>query len=156
MVRSAAKTPDAYLDELPDDRREVISAMRKLIRKNLPRGYDETVNWGMLCYEVPLSRYPDTYNGQPLAYVALAAQKNNYAIYLTTAYADLGLGETLRDAFANEGKKLDMGKSCIRFKKLDDLPLEALGKFIAATPPDKLIAIHEALHPPKKSKKKKA
>src|SRR5688572_20852610 len=154
MVRSAAKTPDAYLDELPDDRREVISAMRKLIRKNLPKGYDETVNWGMLCYEIPLSRYPDTYNGQPLAYVSLAAQKNNYAIYLTTAYTDLGLGETLRDAFANEGKKLDMGKSCIRFKKLDDLPLEAIGKFIAATPPDKLIAIHEAVHPPKKSKKK--
>jgi Domain of unknown function (DU1801) len=156
MVRSDAKSPDTYLDELPDDRREVVSALRKLIRKNLPKGYDETVNWGMLSYEIPLDRYPETYNGQPLGYVALAAQKNNYALYLTTAYTDPVQGEALREAFAKAGKKMDMGKSCLRFKKLEDLPLDALGKFIAATPPEKLIAIHEAVHPPKPQSKSKS
>jgi uncharacterized protein YdhG (YjbR/CyaY superfamily) len=152
MVRSEAKTADEYLSELPEERRAVVSELRSLIRRNLPGGYAESVNWGMLSYEVPLERYPDTYNGQPLSYVALAAQKNNYALYLTTAYADPKQGEALRAAFARAGKKLDMGKSCLRFRKVDDLPLDALAKFIAATPPEKLIAIHEAVHPPKKKK----
>lgn len=153
MVRSEAKTADEYLRDLPEERRAVVSELRAFIRRNLPGGYAESVNWGMLSYEVPLERYPDTYNGQPLSYVGLAAQKNNYALYLTTAYADPEQGEALREAFAKAGKKMDMGKSCLRFRKLDDLPLDALGKFIASTPPEKLIAIHEAVHPPKKKTK---
>src|SRR5688500_20280053 len=132
MVRSAAKTPDAYLDELPHDRREVISAMRKLIRKNLPKGYDETVNWGMLCYEIPLSRYPDTYNEQPLAYVALAAQKNNYALYLMRQPSNAVLMDRLAAAYEAAGRKFDMGKSWLRFKALDELRLDISGDIVSA------------------------
>lgn len=152
MVRSAAKSVDEYLSELPEDRREVVATVRDLVRKSLPKGYEEAVNWGMLCYEIPLSRYPDTYNGQPIGYVALAAQKNNYALYLMSAYTDPAQDAALREAFAKAGKKMDMGKSCLRFKKLDDLPLDAIGRFIAATPPEKLIERVEAVHPPKPAK----
>lgn len=154
MVSSAAKTVDEYLAQLPDDRRETIAELRKLIRKRLPKGYVEAISYGMLSYEIPLEKYPGTYNGQPLSYVALAAQKNYYALYLITPYMDPALGAELKEAFAKAGKKMDMGKSCLRFKKLDDLPLPAIGKVIAATPPAEYIAMHEAVHGTKKSAKK--
>ncbi len=121
----------------------MIAEMRKLIRKNIPRGYDEAVGSGMLCYQIPLKRYPDTYNGQPLAYVALASQKNYFALYLMGAYGDPVQAKALKDAFARAGKKLDMGKSCLRFRKLDDLELDAVAKVIASTPPDAYIAMYE-------------
>jgi hypothetical protein len=102
------------------------------------------MNWGMISYELPLSSYPRTYNGQPLSYVALAAQKNHYALYLMHAYPGSEQGKQLAEAFKRAGKKLDMGKSCLRFKALDDLPLEEVGRVIASTPPEKLIAQYEA------------
>ena len=83
MVSSKETTPAAYLASLPAERRKVIAAVRAVIRKNLPKGYVESMNWGMIAYEIPLSRYPVTYNKQPLMYLALAAQKNNYAFYMT-------------------------------------------------------------------------
>lgn len=153
MVRSAAKTVDEYLAGLPDDRREVVSEVRKLIRKHLPKGYEEAVNFGMLCYQIPLAKYPDTYNGQPLGYVALASQKNYCALYLMTPYMDPAQADELKAAFDKAGKKMDMGKSCLRFKTTDDLPLPALGKIIASTPPAQYIEMHEAVHPPKARKK---
>ena len=143
MVRSAAATVDAYLAELPEERRQVVTAIREVIRRNLPPGYVETMNWGMISYEIPLDRYPATYNNQPLGYAALAAQKNNYALYLTGAAGDERQAEQLRAAFAKAGKKLDMGKSCVRFRKTDDLPLDAIGEIVAATPPDAFIAQYE-------------
>src|SRR5690349_6776635 len=88
MARSAANTVEEYLEELPAERRAVISTVRKVILNSLPKGYQETMNWGMISYEVPLSRYPTTYNGQPLAYAALAAQKNHYAVYLNGIYQE--------------------------------------------------------------------
>lgn len=154
MVRSAAKTVDEYLAELPDDRREAVTEVRKLIRKHLPKGYEETLNWGMLCYQVPLAKYPDTYNGQPLGYVALASQKNYCALYLMTPYMVPAQLDELKAAFDKAGKKMDMGKSCLRFKTTDDLPLPALGKIIASTPPAEYIAMHEAVHSKKKSASK--
>lgn len=158
MVSSAAKTVDEYLAQLPDDRREVVAEVRKLIRKHLPKGYVEAVNWGMLCYEIPLEKYPDTYNGQPLGYVALAAQKNYCALYLPTPYIDPAQAEALKEAFEKAGKKMDMGKTCLRFKTTDDLPMPALGKLIASTPPAEYIGMYEAARaatkPAKKSKKK--
>src|SRR5687768_11531449 len=96
MVKSAATNVDQYLAELPEERRGVMTAVRKLIRKNLPKGYVESMNWGMICYEIPLEQYPDTYNGQPLAYVALAAQKNKYSLYLTGMYGSEEKDEELR------------------------------------------------------------
>jgi hypothetical protein len=152
MARSAAPSADAYLAELPEDRRAVIAAVRKLVRKHLPKGYEESVNWGMLCYQIPLARYPDTYNGQPLGYVALASQKNYCALYLMAVYMDPAQTKALQEAFAKSGKKLDMGKSCLRFRTLDDLPLDAIGRLIASTPPEKFIAMNESVHPPKKKR----
>ncbi len=145
MVSSRAATADDYLDELPDDRRAVVATLRKLIVKSLPKGYVETMRWGMLTYEIPLSRYPDTYNGQPLSYVALAAQKNNYSLYLMGVYGDKKLEKLLRDSFKAAGKKLDMGKSCVRFKRLDDLPLDTIGRIIAATPVNAYLERYESV-----------
>ncbi len=144
MVQSAAATVKAYLDELPAERRAVIAKVRAAIRRNLPPGYEEAMGFGMITYSVPLARYPKTYNGQPLLYVALAAQKNNYALYLTCVYSDPARAAALRDAFAKIGKKPDMGKSCVRFRKLEDLPLEAIGTLIAGMPVAEYLVRHEA------------
>lgn len=143
MARSAAATVADYLDALPPERRAVIAEVRKVIRRNLPKGYQEVMNWGAITYELPLERYPNTYNGQPLCYAALAAQKNHFALYLMTVYGDKKLEQELREAFKRAGKKLDMGKSCVRFKAVDQLPLDAIGRIIAAVPPDKYIAAYE-------------
>lgn len=143
MARSAATTVDAYLAELPPERRAVAAALRALILEYLPHGYVETISWGMPSYEVPLSRYADTYNGQPLGYVAFAAQKNGYSLYLSGVYTDPDKDAALRAAFAQAGKKLDRGKACVRFKRLDDLPLPAIGALIAVIPVTDFIAGHE-------------
>ena len=144
MPQSRAATVDAYLDELPPARRAVVAAVRDLVRDNLRAGYQESMAFGMIGWGVPRERYPDTYNKQPLGYVALAARKGYYALHLMCAYMDPADDARLRAAFAAAGKKLDMGKSCLRFRRLDDLPLDALGAFIAATPPDALVAKYEA------------
>jgi uncharacterized protein YdhG (YjbR/CyaY superfamily) len=144
MASSTSFTVDGYLDELPPDRRHVVSVVRAVVREHLPEGYEEAMNWGMICYEIPLARYPNTYNKQPLAYVALAAQKHHYALYRTGVYGDEDREARLRAAFAAAGKKLDLGKSCLRFRTLDDLPLDAIGEAVAALPPEVLIARYEA------------
>jgi uncharacterized protein YdhG (YjbR/CyaY superfamily) len=128
MARSSASTPEQYLAELPPERREVVAAVREVILENLPEGYQEAMNWGMIAYEVPLERCPDTYNGQPLMYMALAAQKNHYAVYTMGVYMTPGGEDWVRTEFEEAGKKLDMGKSCIRFRKLEQLPLEVIGR----------------------------
>ncbi len=147
MASNPATTVAKYLASLPPERRKVVAAMRKLVLKHLPAGYKETMGWGMIGYGSPLEVYPDTYNGQPLCYAALAAQKNHYALYLMCAYADTRQYAALEKAFTRAGKRLDMGKSCLRFKEIEDLPLEAIGKVIASTPPKKFIAIYEASRP---------
>lgn len=144
MVSSTAKTPEEYLLSLPEDRRAVIGAVRHLILENLPPGYVETINWGMLSYEIPLETFSDTYNDQPLSYIGLAAQKNYYALYLMSIYAVPTLYQKLLDGFKAIGKKPDIGKSCVRFKKLEDLPLEALCQLIAAVTPEKYIKVYKS------------
>lgn len=150
MAQSKAATVDEYLAELPEERRAVVKRMRELIRKNLPKGYQEEIGYGMINYVVPLSRYPDTYNKQPLAYVALSAQKNHYSLYLLGAYMDPQQTAAIEEAFEDEGKRLDMGKSCLRFKKPEDLPLASLGKVIAGMRPDELIRHYESSRPARK------
>lgn len=144
MVKSAATTVSAYLKELPAERRAVISAVRDVIVRNLPKGYEETMNWGMISYQIPLESYPDTYNKQPACYASLAAQKNHYAVYLMGI--DDAKRKLLADAFKKLGKKMDMGGSCLRFKKLEDIPLDTVGKLIASTKPAELIERMEAAH----------
>jgi hypothetical protein len=143
MASSKATTVEEYLQELAADRRSDIEAVLTVIRKNLPKGYREAMAFGMIGYCIPLEKYPDTYNKQPLGYAALAAQKNYNALYLNSVYADPVQEKALRDGFDAAGKKLDMGKSCIRFKRADDLPLDVIGDVIASTSPDQFIAIYE-------------
>ncbi|HKS05100.1 MAG TPA: DUF1801 domain-containing protein [Gemmatimonadaceae bacterium] len=149
MAQSKAPTVTAYLQELPADRRAVVTKVRDVVRKNLPKGYEEAMLWGMITYCVPLKRLPDTYNQQPLCYVALAAQKNYYAIYLMSAYTTKDADKSFRDAYKATGKKLDMGKSCVRFKSLDDLPLELIGRTVAATSVDAWIDTYVKSRPKK-------
>jgi uncharacterized protein YdhG (YjbR/CyaY superfamily) len=144
VVQSKASTPEEYLAELPEDRRQVVEAVRRVILDNLPEGYEESMTWGMPSYEIPLARYPSTYNKQPLAYAALAAQKNHFSLYLMSVYSDSDGESSLREQFAAAGKKLDMGKSCVRFRKLDDLPLDVIARVIAATPAEVHIQRYEA------------
>jgi hypothetical protein len=146
MARSAATTVAGYLAELPPERRKVIAAVRKVVRDNLPRGYVEGMGFGMIGYVVPLTRYPTTYNGQPLVYAALAAQKNAYSLYLMCGYAETSVGKALRAGFKAASKKLDMGKSCIRFRTLDDLPLDVIAEAIAAVPVDTYVEIARKAH----------
>lgn len=134
MVSSSAASVQEYLNDLSPEAREIITTMRNLILINLPEGYVETMNWGMICYEVPLSIYPNTYNKKPLMFAALAAQKNHYALYLTGVYQNPRQAEIFQEGFTAAGKKLDMGKSCIRFRRLDQLALPVIAKTIADTP----------------------
>lgn len=129
-MRSKAKTVKQYLQELPEDRREPISIVRNIILKNLPQGYEEVMNWGMITYEVPLDYYPDTYNKKPLLYAALASQKNHMAVYLSGIYINETTMKKFEEDYKATGKKYDVGKSCVRFKKLDDLPLDLIGQSI--------------------------
>jgi len=133
-MRSDAVTVEEYLASLPEDRREAISAVRSLILERLPDGYEEEMRWGMISYEVPLAIQPDTYNGKPLMYAALASQKRHMAVYLSGVYADQAAREDFEQAYRATGKRMDMGKSCVRFRRLDDLPLEVIGEAIARYP----------------------
>lgn len=153
MVQKPAATAEEYLQSLPEDRREVVSAVRDVVLRNLPDGFTEAVSGGMITYCIPLERFPNTYNKQPLGYVALASQKNHIALYMMGAYGDPAEAKRIEEGFARAGKKLDMGKSCIRFRKLDDLPLDVIGESVSRTPPEKLIALHDAAHPPKPKKR---
>lgn len=104
------------------------------------------MNWGMIAYEVPLRTFPDTYNGQPLMYAALASQKHHMAVYLSGIYGSEQLREWFEDSYARTGLRMDIGKSCVRFRTLDDLPLDLIGEAIAAVPVDAFIALHETVH----------
>jgi hypothetical protein len=142
--QAAPSTPAEYIASLPKDRAEQISLVRELILERLPEGYEEQIDFGMICYVIPLETYQETYNRHPLMYAALASQKRHMAVYLMNIYGD---DETLRwfnEGYVASGKKLDMGKSCVRFKKLDDLPLELIGDAIARTSVAEYIACYEA------------
>ena len=134
MARSEATSVEEYMDELPEDRREAMETVRSLVLDNLPQGYVEAMNWGMISYEIPLERYPSTYNGQPLMYAALASQKNYMSLYLMCVYSHAGTRTSFEERFKASGKKLNMGKSCVRFRKVEDLPLGLIAETIASTP----------------------
>lgn len=138
-MKSDATTVKGYLESLPAERRAAIEKVREVILENLPKGYQESISLGMLAYSVPLSHLSDTYNGQPLWYAALASQKNYMAVYLMTVYGDKKMEQWFRARYKACGKKLDMGKSCIRFKTVDDLPLDLIGEVIAKVPLDEWV-----------------
>lgn len=143
MVCSKATTVADYLAELPPERRIVVAHVRTLINQAIPDGYREGISYGMVGWVVPLEIFPDTYNGQPLAYVGLAAQKNHYSLYLNCVYASTERTEQLKAAYAAAGKTLNMGKSCIRFQRIDQLVENVLAAEIASVTPAHFIAIYE-------------
>jgi uncharacterized protein YdhG (YjbR/CyaY superfamily) len=130
-MKGGAGGVEAYLAHLPPDRRAALEAVREVILENLPEGYEEAMNWGMIAYEVPLAANPKTYNGKPLMYAALASQKKHMAVYLCGLYCVTGALEAFKRDW--RAKKLDMGAACVRFKTLGDLDLGAVGRAIAAT-----------------------
>ena len=160
-MQSSAKTVDEYLKSLPADRRAAINAVRKVILANLPEGYEECMSYGMIGYLVPHRIYPKGYHcdpSLPLPFANLASQKNHMALYLMCCYGDKATDQWFRKAWEAAGKKLDMCKSCVRFKKLEDVSLEVIGQLIARVPVKKYIARMEQVlgeRPRKAAKKKK-
>ncbi len=152
-MQSSASTVAQYLSELPADRREAVEAVRQTILDNLPPGYEEVMNWGMITYQVPLETCPDTYNGKPLMYAALASQKNHMAVYLTGIYMDDAARQTFEEAYQATGKRYDVGKSCVRFRKLADLPLALIGESIASLGVEAFIARVEQAQSVRKSRR---
>lgn len=145
-MRSIAKKVSEYLSDLPDDRQEQIQKVRSVIIENLPKGYEEVMNWGMITYQVPLEKYPDTYNKQPLMYAALASQKNHMAVYLMGIYSSEELRKDFEEKYKASGKKMDLGKSCVRFRKIESLPLELIGEAIAAFDVESFIKMFQGEH----------
>lgn len=139
-MQSNAATVEQYLSELPPDRRAAIETVRQVILTNLPAGLEEVMNWGMITYQIPLKTYPNAYNGKPLMYAALASQKNHLAVYLSSIYIDEELQRRFEERYRATGKKYDVGKSCVRFKKLDDLPLSLIGESLSWLHIDEFIA----------------
>lgn len=145
-MQSKAATVAAYLAELPADRRAAVEAVRKVILKNLDKDYEEGMSYGMIGYYVPHRVYPAGYHcdpTKPLPYAGLASQKQYMSVYLMTAYGNGSEERFIRDGFAKAGKKLNMGKCCIRFKKLEDLPLDVIGEAIRRVPAKNYIAFTE-------------
>ena len=138
-----AATVDSYLAGLSAEQRKVLSPVRDTIRKNLPKGYEEMMLGKFVAYVIPLSRLPKTYNGHPLMYAALAVQKNYYSLYLMVPYGSATELAKIQEGFKKAGKKLDMGKSCIHFKKVDDLPLDVIGESIARVPAEEYVRQYE-------------
>jgi hypothetical protein len=147
-MQSKAKTVEAYLAELPAERREALEALRAVFRKNLPQGYEEGMQYGMIGYYVPHSVYPPGYHcdpKQPVPFAGLASQKNHMSMYLMCIYSDAGHQAWFQKAWQATGKKLDMGKACIRFKKLEDVPLEVVGQAVKRVPVSEFLAHYESV-----------
>ena len=148
-TRQSPATVEDYLLSLSPDRRDALMAVREVILKNLPRGYEERIQYGMIAYVVPHSIYPAGYHCKPeeaLPYASLGSTKTHMALYSMAVYGDPKTEAWFRSAYAKSGKKLDMGKSCIRFKRVEDLPLEVIGQLISRVPLESYVArVEQAL-----------
>ena len=146
-MQSKAKTVDEYIDELPEDRKAAMTKLRKVIKKNIPKGFLECMNYGMAGYVVPHSKYPAGYHCDPklpLPFLGFASQKNFIAVYHMGIYADPKLLKWFTEAHAKaSSKKLDMGKSCLRYKKPDDIPYDLIGELVSKITPDQWIETYE-------------
>ncbi len=146
-MTSDAKTPEEYLASLPEDRREPVAKLRDTIKKNLPDGFVETMGYGMLTYSVPLSTYPAGYHvgkNVPLGVISVASQKNFVAVYHMGVYADPKLLDWFRSEYKKRvATKLDMGKSCIRFKKPSEIPFDLIGELASKLTPQAWIDLYE-------------
>jgi hypothetical protein len=147
-VQSKATTVDQYIDELPEDRKNAVAELRKVIKKHIPKGFVEGMGYGMPGYFVPHSKYPAGYHCDPklpLPFLSFASQKNFIAVYHMGIYADAKLMQWFTEAHASaSSKKLDMGKSCLRYKKPEDIPYKLIGELVSKITPDQWIEIYES------------
>ena len=143
MTQPTNLSVDDYLKALPGDRETAMNAVRKVILENLPAGYEETIQHNMICYVIPLATYPVTYNKLPLMFAGLASQKNYMTVHLMNIYGNPADEEWFVGRYKATGKKLSMGKSCVRFKTLDDLPIDLIGEAVARTPVASYIQLYE-------------
>lgn len=147
-MQSKAKTVDEYIDELPEDRKAAMAKLRKVIKKNIPKGFQECMNYGMAGFVVPHSKYPAGYHCDPklpLPFLGFASQKNFIAVYHMGIYAEPKLLKWFTEAHAKASpKKLDMGKSCLRYKKPEDIPYDLIGELVSKITPDQWIEIYES------------
>jgi hypothetical protein len=142
-VQSQARTPEEYLASLPEERRHDVSAVRDVVRAHLRAGFEETMSFGMIGWVVPLSTYPDTYNGAPLSYTGLAMQKRHNALYLMCLYADPETERDFRERWTRTGRRLDLGKSCLRYRTVEDLDLDLVGEAVARFDAQEFIDLYE-------------
>ncbi|MDD9207588.1 DUF1801 domain-containing protein [Georgenia sp. 10Sc9-8] len=133
----------SYLDDAPAERRELLHEVFSTIRSAVPEGYELAMAFGMPCWSVPLSRHPDTYNGQPLGYVAVAGQKNYVSVYLLGLCSRPEVEQQFRDRWRASTGRIDMGRSCLRLKKRGDLDAELLAETVAGTPVEEFLHIYE-------------
>jgi hypothetical protein len=149
-MQSKATTVDQYIDELPEDRKHAVTELRKVIKKNIPESFQECMSYGMIGYVVPHSKYPAGYHCDPklpLPFMNLASQKNFIAVYHMGIYADPKLLQWFTEAHAKAStKKLDMGKSCLRYKKPEDIPYKLIGELVSKITPDEWIEIYERIY----------
>jgi hypothetical protein len=145
-LRSDAETVAHYLGELSKDRRQTLSAVRNVIVKNLPNGLIETIGYGMINYVMPSEKTPRACTGQPMMLIGLSSGKQYCSLHLMCLYMNPPAQDALRKEFDRIGKKLDMGKACVRFKRAEDLPLEAIGKLVARIDPAKFAKMYEMSH----------
>lgn len=142
-----ATNVDDYINQLPADRKPVIQQLRKVILDNLPRGFEEGINYKMIGYFVPHSKYPDGYHCDPklpLPFMNIASQKNSINLYHSGIYADKKLFDWFVGEYPKHSKrKLDMGKSCIRFKKIDEIPYDLIGELVSKMTTDEWINTYE-------------
>jgi hypothetical protein len=142
-VRSEATTVAEYLEAVDPERRPTVETVHDVVADAMPPGYHEGIAWGMITWSVPLERFPDTYNGQPLGYVALAAQKRHLSLYLMGLYSDPDRERDFRERWTAGGRRLDMGKSCLLFKRVEDLDLDLLRETVAGMPVEEFLAVYK-------------
>ena len=146
-MQSEALTVSQYLTELPDDRRQALEELVEIVKANIKPGFDETIRWGMISYEIPLELSGPTYNSQPLNYVGIASQKNHISVYLTGAYMTPEIKAEFKKRWAASGLKLDMGKACVRFKDLSKADLETIAWAVGLWTPRDFLTRYQALRP---------
>jgi hypothetical protein len=146
-MQSKATTPEAYIAEMPQERQKAFSRLRTVIKKNLPKGFKEGMGYGMMGWSIPHSLYPPGYHcnpKDPLPFMSIASQKNFIAVYHMGIYADQKLLKWfMAEHVKASPKKLDMGKSCIRYKNPEDIPFELIGELASKITPDEWIAVYE-------------
>lgn len=154
-MQSNAASPEEYISTLPDDRKDAVDKLRKVINKNIPKGFEEVMNYGMLGWVVPHKTYPAGYHcdpKQPLPFINLASQKNYISFYHMGLYSDGPLLDWFRKEWSKvSSKKLDMGKCCVRFKKPDDIPFDLFGQLVKKITPTQWVEIYEK-HDPRTKK----